>query len=225
MSENPSPPKKAYRPFGWQFWTVLAVIIFVLAGLSRPKVIRCPKNAPQTEAVSNLRQLGLALFEFETDYGAYPNDNTKLLVNQKHPGHGHKLSGKSSNALFRQLFATNIAGSEQMFYAKVPGVKKPDNDASPGEALRKGEVAFAYIAGLTTKGNPSRPIAFCPVIPGTDRFDPKPFEGKAVALRIDNSVSSYTINQDGHITDKEGNLLSPEHPVWNGKPPDLRYPE
>ena len=41
-------------------------------------------------------------------------------------------------------------------------------------------------------------IAFCPIIPGTDRFEPRSFKGKAVALRIDNPSGSHNINEDGH---------------------------
>ena len=229
MDEEENPPTEEpiaeKKSAGWVFWLVLVVVILAMAGLTAPMVIRCPKKASQTEATSNLRQIGLAIFEFETEYGAYPNDDTRALVAKSHPDHGLNLSGKSSNALFRQLFAAGLTQSEAMFYAEVKGTKKPDGVISPGELLKKGEVGFGYIAGLSTEGNPARVIAFCPIIPGTDRFDPKPFKGKAVALRIDQSVSSYKINPDGHINDEDGNLLSPQHPFWKGKAPDIRYPE
>jgi hypothetical protein len=205
---------------------IAASILFVLGGLTAPHVIRSPKKAPQTEAVSNLRQIGLALLEFESAYGTYPDDKTRFLVNKKHPGHGFNLSGKSSNALFRQLFAAKITQSEAMFYAKVNGTRKPDGDISPGEALKKGEVAFGYIAGLSNTGNPARPVAFCPIIPGTDRFDPKPFDGRAVVLRYDNSVTSVNIDKHGHALVGGMNLLSPANPIWDtGQKLDIRYPE
>lgn len=205
---------------------IVASVLFVLAGLTAPMVLRSAKNEEQTEAVSNLRQIGLALFEFESEYGTYPDDKTRYLVNKKHPGHGFNLSGKSSNALFRQLFAAKLTQSEAMFYAKVKGTRKPDGDISLGKALSEGEVAFGYIAGLSSAGNPARPVAFCPIIPGTARFDPKPFDGRAVVLRIDNSVSSVVIDKHGHAIVGGMNILSPAHPIWGvGAKLDIRYPE
>jgi hypothetical protein len=91
--------------------------------------------------------------------------------------------------------------------------------------LRKGEVAFAYVAGLKSEGNPARPIAFAPVIPGTTRFDPEPFDGKAVFLRIDCSVTSMNIRKDGHVLYEGTDILSPENPIWGGTEPDIRYPD
>ena len=42
--------------------------------LTAPMFIRGHHHrADQTEAVSNARQIGLALYEFEYEYGAYPN--------------------------------------------------------------------------------------------------------------------------------------------------------
>jgi len=209
------------------YGTIIASVFFVIALLIVPMTVRSRKKPDQTEAISNLRQIGLALFEFENEYGQYPSPATIPRVKAKHPTHTFNISGTSSNALFRQLFATNITQSELMFYAKIKNTKKPDGDIRPGQALKKGEVSFAYISGLSTKGNPSRIIAFAPIIPGTTKFDPKPFEGKAVALRIDNSVSSFTINKDGHIQDIHGNnLLFPTHPIWGDKEvPKIHYPD
>ena len=113
-----------------------------------------------------------------------------------------------------------------MFYAKVGGTKKPDDDISRGNALVPGEVAFGYVSGMTIAGNPARVIAFCPIIPGTDRFDPKPFDGKAVVLRIDNSVASLPIDKDGHAMLGGKTLFQTGmDTVWGQNVPDVRYPE
>ena len=178
------------------------------------------------QAVSNARQIGLALMEFDIEYGSYPNKTTVPLVAKSHPAHGYDLSGSSSNALFRQLFAVGFTQSEQMFYANIPDTIRPDGDITPGEALKKGEVGFSYISGLSSKDDPRTPIALTPLIPGTTKFDLEPFDGKAVVLRIDNSVRFYDIEKDGQIYDHTGiNLLSAKHPIWKGKAPDIRYPE
>ncbi len=213
--------------FGWKFWLIVIVFISIIAVLTAPQVIRCPKKPDQSEATSNLRQIGLALFEFDTEYGTYPSDATAAQVTKNNPGHGFDLSGKSSNALFRQLFAANITQSEQMFYAKISGAEKPDGNITAGKALEPHEVGFGYIPRLSTAGNPSRVLAFAPIIPGTDRFDPKPFEGFAVFLRIDNSVASVKIDENGHAIVDGQNVLSPKHPVWGESVEglDIRYPE
>lgn len=223
--ETHQKPKPGRKPFGWQFWLFLAVLIAILAVFTQPKVIGGSKNANQTEATNNLRQIGLFLHEFEDKFGEFPNDDTAALVVMRHSGTSHGLIGSSSNALFRQLFAAGIADNELIGYAKVPGTRKPDGDITPGKLLEKGEVGFAYIAGLSSAGNPNRPMAFAPVIPGTTRFDPKPFKGYAVILRIDYSVTSMKIRKDGQVHLDGIDILSPEHPIWDGKAPDIRYPE
>ena len=176
------------------------------------------RSRDQMEATSNARQVGLALFEFETEYGAFPSPTTKPLV-EKNPGSTIDLSGTSSNALFRQLFAMGYTPPEQMFFAKMSGIRKPDNIITPGNILEPGENGFAYISGLSTKDDPTTPLALTPP------FDPKPFNGKAIVLHIDNSVRSYDIQKDGHIYDKGINLLSPKHPIWGGKSPEIHYPD
>ena len=74
-------------------------------------------------------------------------------------------------------------------------------------------------------GSPSRPLVVTPLIPGTDRFDPKPFDGKAVILKMDNSVTSIPIQKDGHVLLNGRNILDPGHPIWDGKPPVIVWPE
>lgn len=218
-------PKPEREPLGWASWFLLAVVIASLAGLTQPKVIRSKRVDPHTEATRNLRQIGFASLEFDSDYGSYPSDATAARVTADFPAHGHNLSGRSSNALFRQFFVAGITQSEYAFYAKVPGTRKPDGDITPGKLLEKGEVGYPCVAGLTSAGNPARPIIFLPLIPGTKRFDPKPFGGSAVFLRGDNSVTSLKIHKDGKVLLDGIDILSVEHPIWEGKAPDIRYPE
>lgn len=205
--------------------------IFILLGLIAAFFIwqdaqmrRHSRSRNQVEAINNARQIGLALFEFETDYGAFPSAATIPLV-EKENGTAIALTGTSSNALFRQTFAANITQSEQMFYARIKDSRKPDGVIMPGNILASGQCGFSYITNLSTKGDPTTPLVLTPLIPGTTKFDPKPFEGKAVVLQIDNSVRSYKIEKDGHIYRDGIDLLSPKHPIWKGKAPDIRYPE
>ena len=215
---------KWFKPVFYR--AIIASCIFGIGLVLAPMMSRTRGPHPGKDEWNKARQIGMVLFEFETEYGAFPNDKTAKDVTETNPGHGHDLSGKSSNTLFRQFFAANIIESEQIFYAEIKGTRKPDGNILPGELLKQGEVGFGYIAGLTTAGDPARVVVLTPLIPGTTKFDPKPFEGKAIVLHIDNSVRTYDIHKDGHIYDDKGiNLLSPKHPIWKGKAPDIRYPE
>jgi hypothetical protein len=219
------PEKIKPKSFGWPFWLLLLGGIVILFGFADTQNKRRGKSAGRTEATSNLRQIGLALHEFEKQHGTFPNDETAARIRTDQPPR-FNLKGTSSNALFRQLFAAGVVENETMFYAKFPGVSRPDNDISSGHLLEKSEVAFAYIAGLSTKDNPALPVAFGPVIPGTGKFDPKPFNRKGVVLRIDSSVSWFQLRENGDAMMGGGvSLLDPNNELWKGKAPDIRYPE
>jgi len=218
LPDAPAPPPSevemlSRRKWAWLKGVGIVSILLVMAGLTLPMTIRSRVNAGQAEAVSNARQIGLALFFFEAEYGKYPDGSTISLVRAK-TSTDLDLGTTSSNEFFRQLIASGMKPSEKIFYAKTAGVKKPDDVMIKGGALKKGECGFAYLAGLSSAGNPSRPLVVTPLIPGTDRFDPKKFDGKAIVLRIDNSVTSMTIGKDGKVMLLGKNLLDPTNPVW-----------
>ena len=62
------------------------------------------------------------------------------------------------------------------------------------------------------------------MIPGTDRFDLKAFDGEAVMLKLDNSVTSLPIDKNGHVQINGGKLMDPANPIWDGKPPVIAWP-
>ena len=221
-------PKVLTKPkprFAWLGWSCVVATLALIALFATPSILRINRIVVLQETKSNARSFGLALFEFDKEYNSFPNDSTAAKISEKSPT-GFDLSGNTANAAFRQLMAAQITQSETIFYAKIPGSTKPDGIISPGEALKKGECGFAYIAGLNSKDDPNTPLALTPIIPGSSTtFDPKPFSGKAVVLFTDNSVRIFHIHEDGHIYDKGINLLSPEHPFWKGTTPDIRYPE
>ncbi len=193
---------------------VVIVIIAALAGLTAPMVIRQRKKADQTEAVSNARQIGLAMFEFETAYGTFPDSTTVAQVTEA-TGTDLTLTGNTSNDYFRQLIAAEISQSEAMFYAKTAFSKKPDNVYTTTRALEAGEVGFGYILNGTnafsTAGNPARPLVVAPLaFPfATGAFDIDFYDAKAVVLRIDNSVQSLPVLRSTKLAQLGGgkNLL------------------
>lgn len=189
---------KARRGFTLVELLVVIVIIAALAGLTAPMVIRQRKKADQTEAVSNARQVGLAMFEFENEYAGYPDATTATAVTAA-TGSTLNISGTTANDYFRQLIAGNFTQNEKMFFAKIANVKKPDEDIVGAKALAEGEVGFGYLlnntVGFSAAGNPSRPLVVTPLLNNaTDgTFDSGPFDGKAIVLKMDNSVTSLNI--------------------------------
>ncbi|RYD44998.1 MAG: hypothetical protein EOP85_09165 [Verrucomicrobiaceae bacterium] len=214
----PAPPCSEAAQLSRQKWNWLMVvgIVSVIAcfiWVTRPVVIRSHRNSEHTEALGNARRVGLALFEFEMEYGKFPDETTIEMVERKAPA-GMILGNSSANDLLRQLIASGIASDERMFHAKIPGSRKPDGRIAGDEALGKGEVGFSYLAGMSTAGNPSRPVLVTPVIPGTNRFDRDVFDGGAVMLKIDNSAISIRIEKSGHFVKDRKHILDPANPVW-----------
>lgn len=211
---------------------VVIVIIASLAGLTAPMVIRQRKKADQTEATSNARQIGLAMFEFESEYGSFPDGDTQTDVEDNNPDSDVTADTTSSNGYFRQLFVSNITQSEQMFYAKTGLTKKPDGVIQGEDSLEAREVGFGYILnvadGLSTAGNPSRVTVVTPLAEGGAEFNPDPFDSKAVVLRIDNSVASLNVNDDGEALLGGGKSLldSGNDTIWGSSiTPTIIAPE
>ena len=202
----------------------LLVGVSIIAGLTVPLVMRQRKKADQTEATSNARSFGLALLEFESEYGRFPDASTAALV--ANDTNTPEITDSSSNARFRQLFRAGITQSEFSFYAKAVGTHKPDGVISGDQALAPGECGFAYVENIRTDDNIPRPLAMAPFVKGSTQFDHMPFDGKAVILWSDNSVRAVPIDRfTGEVMIDGQNLLDPAHPIWGGVPPSLLLPE
>ena len=116
--------------------------------------------------------------------------------------------------------------SEKPFYAEIAGSRKPDDLYHDDvHALVPGEVGFAYIAGLDSSADPMTPIIVSPLIPGTTLFDPKPFGGKAVILRLDNSAAPMQIEPSGRVMWRGKDIFDPSQSFWKGKAPDIKWQE
>lgn len=207
---------------------VVIVIIAALAGLTAPMVIRQRKKADQTEATSNARQIGFAMFEFESEFGSFPDDGTKATNDLVYTDTPIQGDNGSSNGYFKQLMQTGITQSETMFFAKCPVSKKPDGDISTdAAALAAGEVGFGYVTdgagvGQSSGGNPARPLVVAPLASATE-FDTSYFDKKAVVLRIDNSASSVPIVPVDPAAPGTGpaivatvDMLDAANPIWGG---------
>lgn len=215
----------------WSFgmWLFMAVAGVFLVGITMPSVIRSEKKVSQTKAIGNSRQLGLALYEFQVEYGRFPDETTAPKVRVK-TGMQLELGNSSANDYFQQLVAAEIVSSPYVFYAKSAFSAKA---AAPAEhakwAIEPGTVGFGYLmngkSSLDEKGNPSRPLACAPLAfdgksVSTQQFDPGPYDGKTVVLRIDNSVLSLPIQKDTSLAILGGGktlLETGRDSIWSSK--------
>jgi prepilin-type N-terminal cleavage/methylation domain-containing protein len=180
---------------------VVIAIIASLAALSAPMIMGQIKRADRTEAISNAKQIGIAFFSFQEEYGSHPDADTQISVEENNDDSDITAATDSSNGYFRQLFVAGVTESETMFYAKTGFTNKPDG-ALADKTLEAGENGFGYIMngtkGLSTAGNPSRVSVVTP-LDDTGKFSLDPFDKKAVCLRMDNSATALTINKDGEV--------------------------
>ncbi|RYD23752.1 MAG: hypothetical protein EOP88_03000 [Verrucomicrobiaceae bacterium] len=185
------------------------------------KVAHQEAKAVQTQAVSNLRQIGLAFFEFETEYGFFPNAETAMTVKQATDFKGD-LKSETANDCFFQLIVAGIAQNRAMFQYGKP--EEPGAAAAKPAADRLEKCSYAYLPARDSAGHPGRPLVVAPLIKGTNLFDPKPFAGKAVVLRRDNSVSSVPIDEEGRAIIDGRDLFDPGQPYWKGEEPSVKWP-
>jgi hypothetical protein len=207
-------------------WTGgVLVFLSAIAGLLAPPVDRrSPRPSDRFEAIISVKQLGLALLEFNSEYGQFPDASTIPAVMTK-TRTSLVLGSSSSNDLFRQLLANGIK-SEKVFWARSSFTPRhPDGVIAGSKALEQGECAFTYVAGLSSGGDPSTPLVLAPVIPGTWKFEHDPFEGKAIVLLLDGSIQQLPIDKNGDVILNGMNLFDPRQPYWHGKTPDIKWPE
>lgn len=201
---------------------LVPLLLFLGAGLLSPFFLRARKKTEQTEAVNNARQIQISLESFFVKYGSYPNAATIPSV-IRDTGTTLTLGTKSSNDYLRQLIA--CGADERFFYSGTKRFRRSDERIDGGEALKKGEGGFAYVVASGEIDGSNPPVLIAPVIPGTKRFDPKPFDGKVVMLRNDGSATSWTLRKDGKIALGGGKFFDPAQPTWNGKPLSIAWPE
>jgi len=212
---------------------VVIAIIATLAGVGVPMILAQQKKGARTEAMRNAKEIALAMFTFDQDYGTFPSPTTATEVKDK-TGSSIDMTGNTSNAYFRQLIAAGIIESENNFYAKAAYTKKPDNVMSASKALAAGEVGFGYIMAsateaLSSSGNSGPPLLVAATLDAATNgtFDLDVYDKKAVVLRIDQSVKLENIRPtDKMCTIGGGKTLLESGPdtVWDTLTPVLVAP-
>ena len=181
---------------------VVIVIIAALAGLTAPQVIKMKKKGDLAEATNNAKNMGFFFMQFDSDIGGYPDDSTiQAIKDITGEDSVRTLKGSNSNTYFRQLIEAGIVESEQPFFCRTTYIKsKPDDLVKGAEALKAGEVGFAYIMAASGKAistGSGRPICVTPVKAGsTDgAMEGDPYDNKSIALFTDNSVRQLIVRK------------------------------
>ncbi len=196
---------------------LIASLVVTQANAEEPPADGRDRIAEQRDAMNNMRQLFLALFEFDVKWGSYPDDDTAIMLKDS-TGTKVPLKGNSANVYFRQLLVSDLVKSERIFQIG-------EITADDAALLGKGECQFAYVKGLNSAGSSATPVVFAPMVPGQLKFDPKVLDGRAIMLRLDGSASSHPINADGEVLIDGRSLFDPEQPFWRGKRPQVALPE
>lgn len=188
---------------------VVIAIIATLAGIATPVYIINIRSADYTKASLNVRQVGIALFNFDKEFGSYPDDQTRESLD---PDAVLSTAG-GSNRYFSQLFAAGQIDQERPFYCKSSFTREPDNKRSSGKLLEAGEVGFSYVMesagkGLNSSVNSAIPLVLAAASGRNDgTWNRTVYNHKAVVLGIDMSVINATVNDQGELLIRAGEKL------------------
>jgi prepilin-type N-terminal cleavage/methylation domain-containing protein len=211
MKTNTSPHHNR-KGFTLMELLVVITIIVTLAGIATPQIAKHLRTKDRIVALSNARQLGFGLRDFEEEYGSLPDRETARAVVERTESK-LSLTGDTANDYLRQLLAAGIVKSEEPFWAPTATSKRrPDNVFEGTDALRPGEVGFAYIlngTGAMPTDNPNHYVAVTPVTNAAKgEFDSHTYLDKAVALSVDGSVTLLDIRPEtGKVHVAKGRTL------------------
>ena len=193
----------------WKALLLLALILFVLAGIIRPQFEKAQIAGKRAKALSHSKAIAGGLITFKTDFGQYPCDATRDLLLKK--GMAQLPLGSDANAYLAQLIVTDIIDSEARFYArKMQHMFKGDNNISNAkEILSKGENGFAYIIAQNNKPltdvKSITPLIIAPILTAGENptFDPLPYQGYYVYGAVDGSGKQGKISPTGQALSKD----------------------
>ncbi len=196
----------------------LMVVIAILASLAAVgygPIMEHMNDGDRQQASSNLSQVQKLLLTFSQENGSYPCDATAdaLLEDERNAEYNFgELKGDRANAYFRQLFYKGNP-TEATFYAKHNGTKEPDGKFANGQALTKGENAFAYVLrkestnpedapGKRSVTGTSTPLAFS-CVPSSRT----PYTGDKLKFNRELFYAhAFMVKTDGAVTDLKEKL-------------------
>jgi prepilin-type N-terminal cleavage/methylation domain-containing protein len=139
---------------------VVITIIAILAGIALPVFTSVQIKGQQTKALSNAKQIALALRLYASDNnGLYPS----YTLNQGQPS---TTTVANSNEAFAQLFPTYIQEEAIFWLAKsawCTANPPPETYDAAGTdpnvlTLAAGQNEWAYVLGLNDSSNPAMPL-------------------------------------------------------------------
>lgn len=196
----------------------LMVVIAILASLAAVgygPIMEHMNDGDRQQASSNLGQVQKLLLTFSQENGSYPCDATAdaLLEDERNAEYNFgELKGDRANAYFRQLFYKGNP-TEATFFAKHNGTKEPDGKFANGQALTKGENAFAYVLrkestnpedapGKRSVTGTSTPLAFS-CVPSSRT----PYTGDKLKFNRELFYAhAFMVKTDGSVTDLKEKL-------------------
>ena len=152
---------------------VVITIIAILAGIALPVFSSVQIKGAQTKALSNAKQIALALRLYASDNnGIYPSYQLSNGV----PG---SAVVNDSNTAFAQLFPTYVQTEDIFWLTKSAWCSAypngPDDQIdnppldTPVKTLEAGENEWAYVIGLNDSSNPAVPLIADGFVTGGDK--------------------------------------------------------
>lgn len=194
------------------FWAVFGpiLVLCVLAvSTLTTRFIRAPEVS---HALRTSKSIGYALWNFEQEYGAFPNEETAEKLKLEHPEMPQLLGTESSNDFLRQLHVAGFVDVDSIFN-DLPR----ERSQSLETFLGPGECHYAYVVWEKTPPA-GAPLLVAPVKAGQKALGSK-FSSRAVVLRVDMSVSDPRIRPGGK------DFFDWSQPHWGGQRPRIVWPE
>ena len=219
MSENESDPEFSgpiapdMRMANLLFYGLLTLVVLVMMWVfAIPTMISRPK--PSYSEVPAMKEVGYALFNFEGDYGSYPNDETAVKIAEEFPEATGLRNPKSAEDYFQQLIVAGYL------------------EESVLERFEKKGVRLTYVVWQEKVPSESAaPLLIAPMVKGQRKFDrayaKEGMGNKALQFRVDMSVSQRRIDRKGNAEISSGiDFFDGEAlPWWKEQPWKLAWPE
>lgn len=221
-----------HQPLSWPSVILGGVLLFLSAQVISAQLFFNGGAQRRTKALANAKSIAGGLLMFKSDKGAYPCDATRRLMEDD--GIKNLPAGKSANAYFAQLIASEALDTEKVFFTPEKGFRLGDDDMKTSKTLlAPGENGFAYI--MARGGKPLTDTrAFTPIIlatigrkgEGEPVFNADIYGGKFVMARVDGSAGTGDLNEKGHLRSpgRESFFQTGRDSLFGEDIPEIAYP-
>lgn len=115
-----------HQPLSWPSVILGGVLLFLSAQVISAQLFFNGGAQRRTKALANAKSIAGGLLMFKSDKGAYPCDATRRLMEDD--GIKNLPAGKSANAYFAQLIASEALDTEKVFFTPEKGFRLGDDD-------------------------------------------------------------------------------------------------